>query len=137
MKNYITILPFYMPDGRKYENWEIVTFVNDSLKNYLLYEWYIKPYHMDDYWNIDTLFSKMDKEMEIYNQVSQTREFLEEKRNNIEKQAIREMYIHYFEKYQESLKTEAILMKDIINSISIWEFIQQKYFNSNKSIWLK
>lgn len=134
MKKYMTILPFYMPDGRKYENWEIVTFTNDSLKNYLLYEWYIKPHHIDDYWNTDTLFSKMDKEMEIYNKVSQTREFLEEKRNNTEKEAIWNLYIHYFEKYQENLKKEAILMKDIINSISMWEFIQQKYLNSNKEL---
>jgi len=33
-----------MPDGRKYENWEIVTFMNDSLKDYFLYEGYILKY---------------------------------------------------------------------------------------------
>lgn len=125
MKKYITILPFYMPDGRKYENWEIVTFANDSLRDYLMYEWYIVHKEIKD------------RKKEVFQGASETREFLEEKRNNIEKQAIREMYIHYFEKYQESLKKEAILMKDIINSISIWEFIQQKYFNNNKKLWLK
>ncbi len=54
-----------------------------------------------------------------------------------EKQEVWDLYKKYFDLYQESLHKESILMKDIISSISIWEFIQQKYFNSKKELWLK
>ena len=56
----MTILNFYLPDGRKYVNWEIVTFMNDSLKDYLLYEWYIKKYDDMDYGNTDNWFKKVN-----------------------------------------------------------------------------
>ena len=118
LKKYIVIIPYYMPDGRRYENWEIVTFMNDSLKDYFLYEWYILQQS-----NITDTKTACENPP-VYKQ-------------NLEKQAIWEMYKHYFELYQESLQKNCILAKDIINSISIWEFIQQKYFNSNKSLWLK
>ena len=48
MNKYIVISDFYMPDGRKYEIWETVTFVNDSFKNFLLFEKYIRSYDNDE-----------------------------------------------------------------------------------------
>jgi hypothetical protein len=57
---------------------------------------------------------------------------LEEKRKNISIDLVWKLYQKYYNLYLESLQKDSILMKDIINSISIWEFIQQKYFNSNK-----
>ena len=116
MKKYIVISDFYMPDGRKYENWEIVTFVNDSLKDYFLYEGYILKYDSNN----------------SYNSAINTYEFLEEKKREVTVEYAISLYKKYFKLYSDCIYKESILMKDIINSISIWEFIQQKYFNSNK-----
>ena len=53
MNKHLVINSFYMPDGRKYENWEMVTFSNDSLKDYFLYEkyiiWYIEKQSLPKY----------------------------------------------------------------------------------------
>ena len=48
MRKYKVFLDFYLPDGRKYNIWEIITFTNDSLQVALESEWYIWEIH--HYW---------------------------------------------------------------------------------------
>ena len=92
------------------------------MKDYFLYEGYILKY-----WNDDNLCTS----------TINTYEYLEEKRRNISVDLVWELYQKYYNLHLENLQKECILMKNIINSISIWEFIQQKYFNNNKELWLK